>query len=153
MAEQNKNQNNAEQDINQLRKVRFDKLKALQEAGKDPFQITTYDQTHHTDDVKRLYEEKEAEILKDYTEPDLSELEKAAAADPDNKEAEVALRQAKKEAYNARREKLDADPVQVSIAGRMMFKRVMGKASFANIQDLKGRIQIYVSRDAIGEDA
>ena len=153
MAEQNKNQNNAEQDINQLRKVRFDKLKALQEAGKDPFQITTYDQTHHTDDVKRLYEEKEAEILKDYTEPDLSELEKAAAADPDNKEAEAALRQAKKEAYNARREKLDADPVQVSIAGRMMFKRVMGKASFANIQDLKGRIQIYVSRDAIGEDA
>lgn len=153
MAEEKKNQNNAEQDVNQLLQVRRDKLKALQEAGKDPFKITKFDQTHHTDDVKRLYEEKEAEVLKDYAEPDLSALEAAAAADPENKEAEAALRQAKKEAYNARREKLDAAPVEVSIAGRMMFKRVMGKASFANIQDLKGRIQIYVSRDAIGEDA
>ena len=147
------NENNINQDLGQLRQVRRDKLKALQEAGRDPFQITKFDQTHHTDDVKRLYEEKEAEILKGYTEPDLSELEAAAAADPENKEAESALRQAKKEAYNARRAVLDADPVEVSIAGRMMFKRVMGKASFANIQDLKGRIQIYVSRDAIGEDA
>ena len=140
------------QDINQLLQVRRDKLKALQDAGKDPFQITKYDQTHHTDEVKALYEAKEAEILKDYTAPDLSDLEAAAAADPENKEKEGALRQAKKEAYNERRALLDADPIRVSIAGRMMFKRVMGKASFMNIQDLKGRVQVYVSRDAIGDD-
>jgi len=128
--------------INELLKIRREKLAALQQAGRDPFKITKYDQTHHTDEVKALYETLEKELLKDYAEPDLS-----AVTD------EGQLRMARKEAYNARRALLDADAVRVSIAGRMMFKRVMGKASFANIQDLKGRVQIYVSRDALGEEA
>jgi len=133
----------ANQDTNQLLKVRREKLAALQEKGKDPFQITKYDQTHHTDEVKALYEAHEKEVLEkaSYVEPDLSGITD-----------ETELRQAKKEAYNERRAILDADAITVSIAGRMMFKRVMGKASFANIQDLKGRVQIYVSRDALGED-
>ena len=94
--------NGQEQDINQLRKVRREKLANLQEAGKDPFQITKYDQTHHSVEVKENYEELEGK--------------------------------------------------QVSIAGRMMSKRVMGKASFCNVQDLKGNIQSYVARDSIGEE-
>ena len=137
------------QDINQILKVRREKFKALQDAGKDPFVITKYDQTHHTDEVKSLYEAHEAEILKDYKEP---ELPAEPAEDADN-ETISAYRQAKKEAYNARRAVLDASPIRVSIAGRMMFKRVMGKASFANIRDLKGDVQIYVSKDALGEDS
>ena len=131
-----------QQDLNQLLKVRREKLAALQEAGKDPFQITKYDVTHHTDEVRALYEEHEAEVLKGYEEPDLSGI---------TDEAE--LRNAKKEAYNARRAIMDASPIDVSIAGRMMFKRVMGKASFANIQDKTGNIQIYISRDALGEES
>ena len=137
------------QDINQILKVRREKFKALQDAGKDPFVITKYDQTHHTDEVKSLYEAHEAEILKDYKEP---ELPPKPAEDADN-ETISAYRQAKKEAYNARRAVLDASPIRVSVAGRMMFKRVMGKASFANIRDLKGDVQIYVSKDALGEDS
>ncbi len=92
-----------EQDINQLLKVRREKLAELQENGKDPFQITKFDVTHHSADIKADYE--------------------------------------------------DLEGKSVSVAGRMMFKRVMGKASFCNIQDLKGNIQIYVARDNIGEDS
>ena len=95
MAEQNNNQ----QDINQLLKVRYEKLQELQANGKDPFVITKYDVTNHTIDIKEKFDEMEGK--------------------------------------------------EVSIAGRMMFKRVMGKASFCNIQDLKGRIQVYVARDNI----
>ena len=103
MAEQNNNQNqNQVQDINQLLKVRRDKLADLQERGKDPFQITKYDVTHHSMEIKDNFDELEGKT--------------------------------------------------VSIAGRMMFKRVMGKASFCNIQDLQGNIQVYVARDDIGEE-
>ncbi len=98
-----KNQNSQQQDVNQLLKVRREKLAALQEAGKDPFQITKYDVTHHSQDVKDNFDALEGK--------------------------------------------------SVTIAGRMMFKRLMGKASFCNIQDLKGSIQCYVARDSIGEDA
>ena len=94
---------NQEQDIKQLLKVRREKLAQLQAEGKDPFQITKYDVTAHTADIKERYEEMEGK--------------------------------------------------QVSIAGRMMSKRVMGKASFCNVQDLKGNIQSYVARDSIGEDS
>jgi lysyl-tRNA synthetase class 2 len=143
------NEKNAPQeDIGQLLKVRRQKFTDLQAAGKDPFVITKYDQTHHTDEVIKLYEDHEKEILKDYEEPVLEEPAEGA----DN-ETISAYRQAKKEAYNKRRALLDASPITVSIAGRMMFKRVMGKASFANIQDLKGRIQIYVSTDGLGEES
>ena len=142
------NQKNAPQeDVGQLLKVRRQKLSDLQAAGRDPFVITKYEQTHHTDEVIALYEAHEKEILKDYTEPEL--VEPAEGADNDTISA---YRQAKKEAYNKRRELLDASPINVSIAGRMLFKRVMGKASFANIQDLKGRVQVYASQDALGEE-
>ena len=147
MAE-NKNNNEQQQDLGQLLKVRREKLANLQEAGADPFKITKYDQTHHTDEAKSIYEAYEAETLKDYVEPQLpAEPEEGA----DN-EVVAAYRQAKKEAYNARREILDANAPKVSVAGRMMFKRVMGKASFANIRDLKGDVQVYVSKDALGDD-
>ena len=96
------NQNNQTQDLNQLLKVRREKLAALQENGKDPFQLTKYDVTHHSKEIKDNFE------------------------------------------------KLNG--TEVSIAGRMMFKRVMGKASFCNIQDLQGSIQVYVARDSIGEE-
>ncbi|MCR5119783.1 MAG: lysine--tRNA ligase [Lachnospiraceae bacterium] len=149
MAEQNKQNAAPEQDLNQLLKVRREKLKNLQDAGNDPFLITKYDQTHHTDEVVSLYEAHEKEILKDYQEPELPP-EPAEGAD----DATVAAyRSAKKEAYNARRALLDASPINVSVAGRMMFKRVMGKASFANIRDRQGDIQIYASKDALGEDS
>ena len=130
-----------QQDINQLLKVRREKLAALQEAGKDPFEITKYDQTHHTDDVKELYTAHEAELLAGRVEPNVEGLDEQQAREVITKD------------YNERREIMDASPIDVSIAGRMMFKRVMGKASFCNIQDLKGRIQVYVARDAIGEEA
>ncbi len=103
MAEQNKqNQQPKEQDINQLLKVRREKLTALQEAGKDPFRITKFDVTHHSTDIKDNFEELEGK--------------------------------------------------KVTVAGRIMSKRVMGKASFCNVQDLKGNIQSYVARDSIGEE-
>ena len=136
----NKNGQNQEQDINQLLKVRREKLAALQEAGKDPFQITKYDQTHHTDDAKELYIAHEAKLLAGRKEPDVTGMDEAQAKEVLNQD------------YNERREIMDASPIMVSIAGRMMFKRVMGKASFCNIQDLKGNIQVYVARDAIGEE-
>ena len=143
------NQNNAPaEDLGQLLKVRRQKLADLQGAGKDPFQITKFDQTHHTADAVRLYEEQEKEILKDYVEPEITK----PADDADN-DTISAYRQAVKAAYNERRALLDASPINVKIAGRMLFKRVMGKASFANLQDLKGRIQIYVSKDGIGDEA
>ncbi len=143
------NQNNAPaEDLGQLLKVRRQKLADLQGAGKDPFQITKFDQTHHTVDAVRLYEEQEKEILKDYVEPEITQ----PAEDADN-DTISAYRQAVKAAYNERRALLDASPINVKIAGRMLFKRVMGKASFANLQDLKGRIQIYVSKDGIGDEA
>ena len=129
-----------EQDINQLLKVRREKLAALQEAGKDPFTITKYNQTHHTDEAKALYEELEAKLLAGRPKVNVEGLDEQAA------------REAKKADYNERRAIMDANPITVSIAGRMMFKRVMGKASFCNIQDLKGNIQAYVAKDSIGED-
>ncbi len=150
MAEQNQNKNqNAEQqqDLNQLLKVRREKLADLQNAGKDPFVITKYDVTHHTTEAAAQYEAQEKEILKDYQEPEL--VEPAEGADD---ETVSAYRKAKKEAYNARREMLDAKPINVSLAGRIMSKRIMGKAAFSNIQDKCGNIQLYVSRDGIGEE-
>ena len=142
MAEvQNNNANVQEQDVNQLLKVRREKLANLQAAGKDPFQITKYDVTHHTAEARTQYEAHEAELL--------------AGREPVKAEGldEAAAREAVNADYNERRAIMDASPINVSLAGRMMFKRVMGKASFCNIQDLEGRIQVYVARDAIGEDA
>ena len=101
MSQENKNQKQ-QQDINQLLKVRREKLAALQEAGKDPFLITKFEITHHSQEIKDHFDELEGN--------------------------------------------------NVTIAGRMMFKRVMGKASFCNIQDLQGNIQCYVARDSIGEE-
>ena len=141
MANQNNNKGGQQQDVNQLLKVRREKLQNLQEAGKDPFQITKYNVTHHSSDVKELYNAHEAEILGDRKAPDVEDLDDAAKREVINND------------YNERREIMDAKPIEVSIAGRMMFKRVMGKASFCNIQDLKGNIQVYVARDNIGEDS
>ena len=141
MANQEKTTNNApQQDLNQLLKVRREKLQELQENGKDPFVITKYNQEHHSDEVKVLYEKKEAELL-----------EGRATVNTDGMD-EADARKAINDDYNERRAIMDANPIQVSIAGRMLFKRVMGKASFCNIQDLKGKIQVYVARDAVGEE-
>ena len=105
MAEQNNQQKKGgqQQDVNQLIQVRYDKLHELQANGKNPFEITKYDVTHHSTDIKDNFESLEGQ--------------------------------------------------EVTVAGRMMFKRVMGKASFCNVQDLKGRIQAYVARDEIGEES
>ena len=129
------------QDLNQLLKIRRDKLAELQANGKDPFQITKFNQTHHSLEVKNLYEAHEAELLKDRTEPDVTGLDEEQA------------KEVQKNDYEERRCIMDASPIHVAIAGRMMFKRVMGKASFCNIQDLQGNIQVYVARDAIGADS
>jgi len=129
-----------EQDLNQLLKVRREKLADLQAAGKDPFQITKYNQTHHSTEVKALYDAHEAKILEGREPLNTDGMDEAQA------------REAKNADYNERRAIMDAQPIHVSVAGRMMFKRVMGKASFCNIRDLKGNIQIYVARDAIGEE-
>ncbi len=121
MAENQNNQNRKNtqdaplQDINQLKKVRREKLAELQAAGKDPFVITSFDQTYHTRQILEHFDE--------------------LAGEPD-------------EEGNYTKE-----PTTVSIAGRMLFKRVMGKASFANLQDRDGRIQIYVSRNDLGDEA
>ena len=133
--------NTQEPDMNQLRKVRRDKLAELQQNGRDPFQITKFDQTHHSLEVKDLYEAHEAELLKDHQEPNVEGM--------DEEQAKEAL----KKDYEERRSIMDANPIHVAIAGRMMFKRVMGKASFCNIQDLQGNIQVYVARDAIGTES
>lgn len=102
MAKEVNNANVQEQDSNELRRIRIEKLEALQQAGKDPFTITKYEQTHHSVDIKADFEALEGKT--------------------------------------------------VSIAGRMMSKRIMGKASFCNVRDLKGDIQSYVARDCIGEE-
>ena len=134
-------QQTQEQDINHLLKVRREKLAELQQNGRDPFQITKFDQTHHSLEVKGLYEAHETELLKDRQEPNVEGM--------DEEQAKEAL----KKDYEERREIMDASPIHVAIAGRMMFKRVMGKASFCNIQDLQGSIQVYVARDAIGTES
>ena len=141
MANENNTSNNApEQDINQLLKVRREKLAALQEAGKDPFVITKYDQTHHTTDAKTMYTQLEETLLKDRTPVNTDGMDEAAAREAVNAD------------YEERRAIMDAQPIKVSIAGRLMSKRVMGKASFGNVQDKMGNIQVYVARDAIGEE-
>ena len=134
-------QQTQEQDINHLLKVRREKLAELQQNGRDPFQITKFDQTHHSLEVKGLYEAHESELLKDRQEPNVEGM--------DEEQAKEAL----KKDYEERRNIMDASPIHVAIAGRMMFKRVMGKASFCNIQDLQGNIQVYVARDAIGTES
>ena len=134
-------QQTQEQDINHLLKVRREKLAELQQNGRDPFQITKFDQTHHSLEVKGLYEAHETELLKDRQKPNVEGM--------DEEQAKEAL----KKDYEERRNIMDANPIHVAIAGRMMFKRVMGKASFCNIQDLQGSIQVYVARDAIGTES
>ena len=133
--------NTQNQDINGLLQIRRDKLADLVEKGKNPFEITKYEVTHHTSDVKELYTAHENELLAGRPEPDVEGLD------------EQQKRETLKADYNAKREIMDASPIDVTIAGRMMFKRVMGKASFCNIQDLKGNIQVYVSKDGVGEDS
>ena len=124
MGDQNKNNGQGQQqDINQLLKVRREKLANLQEAGKDPFVITKYDQTYHTEQARQEYIALEEKLLVGKDMPDTEGME------PEEAKA------VKTEAYNERRAIMDANPIKVSIAGRMMSKRVMGKASFCNIQD------------------
>ena len=118
MAEQNN-----QQDVNQLLKIRRDKLTTLQEEGKDPFQITKFDVTHHTTDIRENFEA----------------LEVIPEKDENGKDKTVELSEI-------------PEGKVVCLAGRMMFKRVMGKASFANIRDLKGDMQIYVSRNDLGDE-
>ena len=124
MAEQNQKNANAEQDLNQILKLRRQKLADLQAAGKDPFKITKYDQTHHTTDVREQFDKLEVVLEQD---------ENGKNIIPE----------------------WDTIPEEkrVSLAGRMMFKRVMGKAAFANIRDLKGDMQVYVSKNDLGEEA
>ena len=141
MAQQNNASNNTNaQDVGQLLKVRREKLANLVEAGKDPFQITKYDQTHHTLEAKDLYEDHEAKLLAGREPVNTDGMDEQEAKDAVNAD------------YNSRREIMDASPIKVSVAGRMMFKRVMGKASFCNIRDLQGDIQVYVARDSVGAD-
>ena len=128
-------------DVNEQIKVRMEKLKNLQDAGKDPFQITKYDVTHHTDEIRAIYEAHEKELLGDRPAVNTEGLDEQQAREAVNAD------------YNERRAIMDASPIEVSFAGRMMFKRVMGKASFCNIQDLQGSIQVYVARDAIGTES
>lgn len=139
------NQNNAGAnaapvDLNQVRKNKREKLAALQAAGKDPFVITKYDVDHHSADAKAEYEELEAKLLAGRAEVNTDGMDEAQA------------RAAVTADYNERREIMDASPISVSIAGRIMLKRVMGKASFCNVADLKGDVQVYVARDALGEE-
>ena len=137
--ENNKGQGQ-QQDLNQLLKVRREKLANLQEAGKDPFVITKFDQTYHAEEARAEYIALEEKLLVGKDMPDTEGME------PDEAKA------VKTEAYNERRAIMDANPIKVSIAGRMMSKRVMGKASFCNVQDKSGNIQVFVSRDEIGTD-
>ena len=140
MGENNRNQA-VEPDLNQIRKNKREKLANLQAAGKDPFVITKYDQTYHSVDAKNEYVEHEKELIGDRPEVNVEGLDEAAA------------KEALSNDYNERRAIMDASPINVSIAGRIMLKRVMGKASFANVADLKGDVQVYVSRDSLGEEA
>ena len=144
MGNQNGNNNTQqpeEQDLGQLLKVRREKLANLQEAGKDPFVITKYDVTYHAAEAASEYEELEAKLLGDRPPVDVTGL------------PEEESRPKRKTDYEERRAIMDAQPINVTIAGRLMSKRIMGKASFSNLQDKSGNIQIYVARDAIGEDA
>ena len=146
MAEEKKNtgagKGEQQQDTKQLLKVRREKLENLQADGRDPFKITKFDQTHHTEEAKAVYEAHEKEVLGD-----------RPAFDPaPYGDDEEALRQAKKEEYNERRAIMDAKPISVKLAGRIMSKRVMGKASFCHIQDVQGTMQLYVSKDGLGEE-
>ena len=145
MAEEKKNTGagkGEQQDTKQLLKVRREKLENLQADGRDPFKITKFDQTHHTEEAKAVYEAHEKEVLGD-----------RPAFDPaPYGDDEEALRQAKKEEYNERRAIMDAKPISVKLAGRIMSKRVMGKASFCHIQDVQGTMQLYVSKDGLGEE-
>ena len=140
MGENNRNQA-VEPDLNQIRKNKREKLANLQAAGKDPFVITKYDQTYHSVDAKNEYVEHEKELIGERPEVNVEGLDEAAA------------KEALSNDYNERRAIMDASPINVSIAGRIMLKRVMGKASFANVSDLKGDVQVYVSRDSLGEEA
>lgn len=117
------------ENVNEQIKIRRKKLSDLQAMGKDPFQITKYDVTAHSSDVKKLFEEKEAE-LKNEIDASLSEEEQA--------EALAAL--------------WETNKLTFAVAGRMLLKRVMGKASFATITDLMGNLQVYVTRDSLGVD-
>ncbi|MBQ4245006.1 MAG: lysine--tRNA ligase [Clostridia bacterium] len=135
------NEAQEKQSANEQRQIRIEKLEALQAAGNDPFVITTFNQTHHSADVKSLYTAHEEKLLAGRAPVNTDGMDEAAA------------RQAVNDDYNERRAIMDASPIVVSVAGRMMFKRVMGKASFFIIRDLTGDIQIYVSRDAIGEES
>ncbi|MCR5475669.1 MAG: lysine--tRNA ligase, partial [Lachnospiraceae bacterium] len=141
MAKDNQNREAQEPDLNQILKNKREKLANLQAAGKDPFMITKYDQTDHTADAKAAYEELEGKLLADHKE---------AAVDESLPEEEK--RALAKEEYEKKRAIMDASPINVSIAGRIMLKRVMGKASFINVKDLKGNVQVYVSRDALGDE-
>ena len=118
------NQQNTQEDVGRLRQVRRDKLSELQAAGKDPFQIVKYDQTHHTQDIRDNFEK----------------LEFVAPVDEEGRAVVVPLSD------------IPAEKI-VALAGRMMSKRVMGKASFANLQDRDGRMQLYVSRNDLGDEA
>ena len=120
--------------------IRIEKFENLKAAGKNPFEITKFDQTHHTDECKDLYAAHEEKLIGNRPAPLLDGLDEEQA------------RALKKADYNERREIMDAQPIHVSVAGRMMFKRVMGKASFMSLRDLKGNIQVYVARDVIGEE-
>ena len=143
MAKQQDNtQNNqGEQDIGQLLKIRRQKLADLQSAGKDPFLITRFDVSHSTSEASEEYERLETKLLDGREPVDVSGLPEEEA------------RPLRKKDYEERRAIMDAEPINVIIAGRLMSKRIMGKASFSNIQDKCGNIQIYVSRDSLGEEA
>ncbi|MCQ2557772.1 MAG: OB-fold nucleic acid binding domain-containing protein, partial [Oscillospiraceae bacterium] len=130
----------SEQELNQLLKIRREKLADLQARGKDPFQITKFNQTHHSEELKELYNAHEAKILAGRPVPSTEGMEPDEAKNVLNND------------YNERRAIMDAHPIEVSVAGRMMSKRVMGKASFCGVQDLKGSIQVYVARDYIGDE-
>ena len=141
---ENKNNNQKtenQQDLNQLLKVRREKLAALQEAGKDPFQITKFNRTDYSATAKEDYISLEQKLIGEIKEPDVEGLDPAEA------------KKVKTESYNERRAVMDANPIKVSMAGRMMSKRVMGKASFCNIQDKFGNIQVFVSRDTLGDES
>ncbi len=137
--EKTNNQNQAG-DLSQLLKVRREKLAALQDMGKDPFVITTFDQSHHSKEAAALYEAHEKELLAGRKAPDTEGLDEA--------EAKAVL----SADYDERRAIMDASPLRVSVAGRLMLKRVMGKASFCHVQDRDGQIQVYVARDSVGEE-
>lgn len=136
---QQKNNSPAVSD-NEIIRIKKEKLAELQNSGKDPFVITKYDQTHHTTEAKELYSAHETALLAGRQTPILDGL------------SEEEAKEVKKADYNERRQIMDASPINVSIAGRMMSKRVMGKAAFINVADKSGNIQCYVSRDALGVD-